>query len=268
MSILLAIETCLFEPSIQDKLAAVDAIAQMLGQGEELESFNGLPRVAQDVVFPPKPEFVEPRFLKRRSPNDPEGLRVFLHAVAHIEFTAILLALDAAYRFRDTPEAFRRDWIGVAVEEARHFRAVEQRMQQLSSSYGEYPVHRGLWELAENTSHCLMARMALIPRFMEARGLDVTPGMIEKFERLGDSATVDVLSLILREEIGHVAIGTRWFQWASERSGLDAEEHYFELVDHFLSGDIRGPFNREARILAGFKETELSRLESMHNARK
>jgi uncharacterized ferritin-like protein (DUF455 family) len=263
MSILAAVETCLFESEIDRKLSAVDAIEHLLDVGADLSGFEGVARSAQDVVFPEKPTFVNPRDLKRRSMSTEEGLKVFLHAVAHIEFTAILLALDAAYRFRQTPDAFRRDWLLIAVEEARHYRAVVKRMNSLSASYGDFPAHRGLWELAESTSESLIARMALVPRFMEARGLDVTPGMIDKFSRQGDQDTVEVLSLILREEIGHVAVGTQWFKWACTHDGVNPEDAYFDLVDRFLSGGVRGPFNREARIQAGFSEAEMQRLESL-----
>jgi len=258
-----AIEACLFSTEIKVKLDAMDELAHLLFLGELIPDFNGAIRSTSDVQFPLRPQWVMPRDLKRRSMTDPEGLKVFLHAVAHIEFVAIHLALDAAYRFRDVPEEFRRDWLGVAVEEARHFRAIVARMAELSAAYGDYPAHGGLWELAESTANDLLARMALIPRFMEARGLDVTPGMIEKFERHGDQKTVEVLSLIYREEVGHVALGSRWFRWAADRIGVDSEETYFELIERFLSGEVRGPFNVEARLVAGFTKSELNRLEGL-----
>lgn len=258
-----AIEACLFSTEIKVKLDAMDELAHLLFLGELIPDFNGAIRPTSDVQFPLRPQWVMPRDLKRRSMTDPEGLKVFLHAVAHIEFVAIHLALDAAYRFRDVPEEFRRDWLGVAVEEARHFRAIVARMAELSAAYGDYPAHGGLWELAESTANDLLARMALIPRFMEARGLDVTPGMIEKFERHGDQKTVEVLSLIYREEVGHVALGSRWFRWAADRIGVDPEETYFELIERFLSGDVRGPFNYEARRAAGFTQSELDRFSGL-----
>lgn len=257
------IEACLFSSDIGAKLDAIKDLDDLLSLGETMPDFTGLARPTSDVVFPDKPQWVMPRKLKRRSMTDPEGLKVFLHAVAHIEFVAIHLALDAAYRFREVPEAFRRDWLGVAVEEARHFQAVVDRMAELSAAYGDYPAHGGLWELAEETAGDLLARMALIPRFMEARGLDVTPGMIEKFERQGDQKTVNVLSLILREEVGHVALGSRWFRWAAEQAGVDPENTYFGLIQRFLSGDVRGPFNETARLDAGFTRTELDRLTGL-----
>ena len=254
------LEDCLFSSEIEIKLDAIDQLAQFLSVGDSIPDFKGEPRSTAAVLFPQRPLWVMPRQLKRRSMTDPEGLKVFLHAVAHIEFVAIHLALDAAYRFRDVPAEFRRDWLGVAVEEAKHFRAVVTRMAELSAHYGDYPAHGGLWELAESTAGDLLARMALIPRFMEARGLDVTPAMIEKFERQGDLKTVEVLSLILREEVGHVALGSYWFRWVAERQGVNPETAYFELIERFLSGDVRGPFNIKARLDAGFSHSELKRL--------
>lgn len=257
------IEGCLFRSEIEIKLDAMDQLDHILSVGDPLQEFKGEPRSIAEVVFPNRPQWVMPRELKRRSMTDPEGLKVFLHAVAHIEFVAIHLALDAAYRFRDVPEGFRRDWLGVAVEEASHFRAIVARMAELPAAYGDYPAHGGLWELAESTAGDLLARMALIPRFMEARGLDVTPGMIDKFERHGDPKTVEVLSLILREEIGHVALGSRWFRWAAHQMGVDPEVAYFELIERFLSGQVRGPFNFDARIAAGFTASEMHRLSGL-----
>lgn len=261
-----AIEACLFSAPIGHKLDAMDELNLLLSVGEPVPHFNGVCRPTSEVQFPERPPWVMPRALKRRSMTDPEGLKVFLHAVAHIEFVAIHLALDAAYRFREAPEDFRRDWLGVAVEEARHFRAVVARMADLHASYGDYPAHGGLWELAEATAGDLLARMALIPRFMEARGLDVTPGMIEKFDRQGDQKTVDVLSLILREEVGHVALGSKWFRWAADHAGEKPEEIFFELIERFLSGEVRGPFNEKARMDAGFTRTELDRLLGLGGA--
>lgn len=258
-----AIEACLFSSEIDVKLNAMAEIDRLLALGGAIHDFNGPTRPTSDARFPGKPQWVVPRQLMRRSMTNPEGLKVFLHSVAHIEFVAIHLALDAAYRFRNLPAEFRRDWLGVAVEETRHFRAVVTRMAELSATYGDYPAHGGLWELAEATSDDLLARMALIPRYMEARGLDVTPGMIQKFELQGDEKTVEVLSLILREEVGHVALGSRWFRWAADQRGVDAEHMYFNLIERFLSGEVRGPFNEKARMDAGFTRTELDRLNGL-----
>ena len=257
---------CLFEASIESKLQATFQAKVALEEGTLDFGFDAPARPASEVCFPEQPILVEPRQLTRRSLNKPAGLIAFLHAVAHIEFTAILLAWDMAYRFRDLPEDFQRDWLMVAIEEASHFSAVRDHLRSLGADYGDLPAHRGLWELAEQTSGDVLHRLALVPRFMEARGLDVTPGMITKLTELGDTDSVAILELILREEIGHVAIGTRWFKQVAEARGINPEVTYFGLIDRYVKGGVRGPFNIEARRRAGFSEGELGRLALLDSA--
>lgn len=254
---------CLLQPEIEAKLAATHAAEAWLAAGELRFDVPEPPVPADAVRFPPRPLLVEPRELPRRSLHTPEGRIAFLHAVAHIEFTAILLAWDIAYRFRGLPDAFYRDWLGVAIEEARHFKAVRARLRSLGADYGDLPAHRGLWELAGQTAGDVLHRLALVPRFMEARGLDVTPAMIDKLRAAGDADSVAVLELILREEIGHVALGSRWFRHVAGARGLDAEHTYFALIQRYIHGGVRGPFNRAARRQAGFSETELARLDGL-----
>jgi uncharacterized ferritin-like protein (DUF455 family) len=256
-------ETCLYTPAIDAKLAATDRAADILAGPGFVFDPAAPPRPATEAQFPERPAWVEPRELPRRGLHTEAGRVAFLHAIAHIEFTAIQLAFDMAYRFREFPDEFRLDWLKVAIEEASHFRALEGRLKDFGARYGDCPVHGGLWELAEDTAHDALHRLALVPRFMEARGLDVTPAMIGKLKTLGDSASADILGLILREEIGHVALGTRWFRQACERRGLDAEEEYFALVNRYIRGAVRGPFNKEARRAAGFSEGELARLDRL-----
>jgi len=256
-------EACLFQPAIEAKLEATRAAELALASGALVPAAVTDPRPAARVQFPECPALVEPRHLPRRSLTSPAGRVAFLHAVAHIEFTAILLAWDMAYRFAGLPEAFTRDWVGVACEEARHFEAVRSRLRQLGADYGELPAHRGLWELAEQTAGDVLHRLAMVPRFMEARGLDVTPGMIDKLQAVGDAESVAVLELILREEVGHVALGSRWFDYVARQRGLEPEAAYFQLIARYLHGDVRGPFNRTARLQAGFSESELQRLETL-----
>lgn len=253
----------LFSKELPTKLEAMKIIDAGMREKGALLSFNEAPRSALEVVFPDRPCLVEPRNLKRRSLKSREGLCVFLHAIAHIEFSAIHLAIDAAYRFRDQPEAFQRDWLSVALDEARHFEAVLDRMALLGAEYGDYPAHAGLWELAVETSHDVLARMALVPRCMEARGLDVAPSMISALLAEGDDLSVELLSMILREEIGHVAIGTHWYREIAKSRGHHPDEYFFELIHQYLAGDLRGPFNLEARRLAGFSENEIRRLQAM-----
>ena len=212
--------------------------------------------------FPTNLELVAPRELKRRGMSTQEGRNRLLHAIAQIEFNAINLALDAAYRFRDQPEDFYRDWISVAADEARHFKLIQTYLQANGCDYGEYPVHNGLWEMAVETEHDVLARMALVPRVLEARGLDVTPAMIKKLNHVGDQAAVDVLEVIYQDEIGHVAIGSRWFLHHCQLRGLEPEATFLNLIEKHLHGQMRGPYNKEARRLAGFAESELRSLEA------
>lgn len=211
---------------------------------------------------PDKPDLVDPRNVERRSLATAKGRIVMLHSFAHIEFNAINLALDAAYRFRDMPDDFVSDWLQVACEEARHFNLLDDYLHDLGSYYGEFRAHNGLWDMVCKTRHDVLHRMALVPRVMEARGLDVTPGMMKKFEHCGDQRAVDILQVIYAEEIGHVAIGNRWYLYCCDRNELDAKQVFKSLVEEYFAGRLRGPFNWPARLAAGFEEDELSELEN------
>lgn len=211
---------------------------------------------------PARPRLVSPRQLPRRGLGRAEGRAALAHAVAHIEFNAINLAWDAVYRFRGMPAAFYRDWASVANDEARHFALMTQRLADMGHAYGDFDAHDGLWDMAEKTAHSDLARMALVPRVLEARGLDVTPGMIERLRAHGDGDTVAALEVILREEVAHVAFGTRWFRWCCERDGLDPHPTFLRLLDQYMDGGPRGPFNVPARLQAGFSRSELEALAS------
>ncbi|MFC4728236.1 ferritin-like domain-containing protein [Coralloluteibacterium thermophilus] len=212
---------------------------------------------------PPRPRLVEPRALAQRGLGTPEGRRAFLHAIAHIEFNAIDLAWDAAYRFRGMPAAYYADWVRIAADEARHFALLQARLAELGAAYGDFDAHNGLWEMAEQTAHSCLARMALVPRVLEARGLDVTPGMIARLRHMGDDATVAILETILDEEVPHVAAGSRWFHWCCEREGVAPEPTFRDLLSRYARGSLRGPFNVEARMAAGFGPEELAALEAL-----
>jgi uncharacterized ferritin-like protein (DUF455 family) len=186
-----------------------------------------------------------------------------VHAVAHIEFNAINLAWDAVQRFPGMPAAFACDWARVADDEARHFAMLRGRLRALGYDYGDFPAHDGLWSMARATADDVLARMALVPRVLEARGLDVTPGMIERLQRAGDAGTADCLKVILREEVAHVAIGSRWYRWLCAQRALPPRETYFRLLSEYLAGHVRCPLNRPARLAAGFDEAELDRLEAL-----
>lgn len=209
---------------------------------------------------PGLPRLVLPREVPQRGLGTDEGRAALVHAVAHIEFNAINLAWDAVYRFRGMPGDYYRDWASVANDEARHFTMLSARLAQMGHAYGDFDAHNGLWEMALKTAHSCCARMALVPRVLEARGLDVTPGMIARLRSVGDDATADILEIILREEIPHVAAGTRWFRWCCERDGLEPDATFAGLLREFVPGGLRGPFNLEARRAAGFGEAELAGL--------
>ncbi|MEO7430807.1 MAG: ferritin-like domain-containing protein [Dokdonella sp.] len=211
---------------------------------------------------PTRPNLVAPRQLASRGLGSADGRAALVHAVAHIEFNAINLALDAIYRFRDMPTAYYADWASIAADEARHFSLLSARLEQLGFAYGDFDAHDGLWDMAMRTRGSCLERMALVPRVLEARGLDVTPGMIERLRHVGDLETTTILETILAEEVAHVAAGSRWFAWCCEREGVDAEETFRNLLDVHVRGSLRGPFNVEARLLAGFSREEIARLEA------
>ena len=223
--------------------------------------------VSPEPVGPPgrpaKPRLVNARQLPQRGLGSDEGRAALVHAVAHIEFNAINLAWDAVYRYRGKPAAYYRDWANCAHDEARHFALLSDRLAELGHAYGDFDAHNGLWEMAEKTAGSDTARMALVPRVLEARGLDVTPGMIERLRGLGDERTVAILEVILREEVAHVAAGTRWYRHCCERDGIGPIETFFTLLRDYMGVSLRGPFNRPARLQAGFVEEELDRLAAL-----
>ncbi|MFZ3018932.1 MAG: ferritin-like domain-containing protein, partial [Gallionella sp.] len=178
----------------------------------------------------------------------------------HIEFNAINLALDAVWRFPGMPRAYYADWLQVADEEALHFTLLADHLKELGYAYGDFPAHNGLWDMAVKTQHDVLARMALLPRTMEARGLDVTPGLRAKLMQAGDIAVGGIMDIILRDEIGHVAIGNRWYAWLCERRELEPIAAYARLAAEHKAPPLRGPFNLEARRAAGFSEQELAAL--------
>ena len=210
---------------------------------------------------PEQPRLVAPAALAQRSAFTTDGRAALLHAVAHIEFNAINLALDAVWRFADLPDAYYRDWLQVAAEEALHFTLVAQHLGTLGHRYGDFDAHDGLWTMAERTRGDVLARMALVPRTLEARGLDVTPAMREKFVRAGDAQAAAVLDIILRDEIGHVAVGNRWYRWLCARAGRDPIDADAELSQQYRAPRPKPPFNLDARRAAGFDSAELAALQ-------
>jgi uncharacterized ferritin-like protein (DUF455 family) len=211
---------------------------------------------------PGRPRLVAPKDVPTRSPFTLEGRVALLHAIAHIEFNAINLALDATWRFAGLPTAFYVDWLRVASEEALHFSLLRGHLQSLGFDYGDFDAHEGLWLMTERTANDALARMALVPRTLEARGLDATPPLQAKLRRAGDLRAVEILEIILRDEVGHVAIGNHWYRWLCARDGLDPLALYPELAARYGAPRLRPPFNVEARRAAGFSAAELERLSA------
>ena len=258
-----AANACLKQSDVDEKLALTRRLAAQWRAGAlNLDSASDVEPISEPGR-PQRPRLVAPRDLHRRSLHTPEGHGALIHAIAHIEFNAINLAWDAVYRFRGLPRAFYDDWVRVADEEAYHFGLVRDHLRSLGFEYGDFDAHNGLWEMAQKTAADPLVRMALVPRVLEARGLDVTPGIMKKLADRGDEAAVAVLEIILRDEIGHVEIGSRWFQYLCERRGLDAGQTFRQLLDHYMMGRKSGPLHRSARLAAGFSEDELDFLEGV-----
>ncbi len=255
------VEAAILQPDAAEKCNLVDRLRRNWDQGCAADDPESEILPIDDPGRPLEPELVHPRRLERRSFASEAGRIHLLHAFAHIEFNAINIALDAVYRFRQMPRKFVDDWLLVATEEARHFQLLAAELKRRGSYYGACPAHRGLWDMVCKTRHNLLHRMALVPRVMEARGLDVTPAIVAKFRQFDDTAAVEILEIIYRDEIGHVRIGNYWFERLCDEQNLDVEVTFRELVELYMGGRLRGPFNRPARIEAGFRRQELDALE-------
>lgn len=256
-------EICMQQTRVAEKVAYTHAVWRLLQQGELSFASQSAPVPIARTLFPAQPVLLLPKQMPKRNLSSREGQAAFFHALAHIEFIAIYLAWDILYRFRGLPEQFYCDWLRIAEEEAQHFELLQQHLAQLGSYYGALPAHHGLWEHAEDTAHDILARLALVPRCMEARGLDVTPGMIARFATTGDHAGEAVLQRILQDEIGHVACGSYWFNFLCAEQGLEPVTHYQHLIgQYYKGGKPKGPFNQELRIMAGFSQAELDWLEN------
>lgn len=265
-SLFAAARACLDAATPEAKVEATAHAAAAFARGALALLEDGPPTPICMPGRPSRPALVPARALPRRGFGTPDGRAAFLHAVAHIEFNAIDLAWDAVYRFRGMPADYYADWVGVAADEARHFTLLRARLRDFGHDYGDFDAHNGLWEMAEKTAHDALARMALVPRVLEARGLDVTPGMIVKLRALGDDATADILALILREEVAHVAAGSRWYRWLCERAGVEPRQRFRDLLAAYARPVLHGPFNLQARAAAGFDREELDALVALEAA--
>ena len=247
----------LAEADIERKAVSVRAIdIEILPTGSE-SSLTELPSVPGR---PAQPLLVLPKEVPRRSLGNVEGRAALIHALAHIEFNAINLALDVTWRFPGLPDAFYREWANVAREEAHHFMLLREHLSKHGQQYGDFPAHNGLWEMAEKTKGDLLARLALVPRTLEARGLDASPAIRSKLAAVGDHEGAAILDIILRDEIGHVAVGNRWYRYVCTERGLDPIATYAQLAEQYRAPKLRGPFNREARLAAGFEAAEIDAL--------
>lgn len=266
---------CLREQALEalilpDPCSKVTAVEQIDLEGDYFidvaADYQEIAARAQIPGRPSKPELVDPKAVGMRSVQTQEGRAILLHAIAHIEFNAINLHLDITWRFPNQSEAFYLDWIKVAKEEAKHFRLLRQRLGAMGYDYGAYTAHNGLWEMAEKTNDDLLARLALVPRTLEARGLDVTPGIQKRLAQAGDDKSVTILDIILQEEIAHVEIGNRWYLAECALHKVDPIEAYAELLTNYAVATPKGPFNKEARKQAGFSNEELTWLESLEQS--
>lgn len=257
---------CLMEADVDKKIRQVDVLLQ--GWSDDTFSFDSTTEILRvsDAGRPDKPELVSPKALPRRRLGSQEGHAALIHSIAHIEFNAINLALDALYRFQSMPVEFYQDWLRVAAEESYHFQMIREHLYHLGFDYGDFKAHNGLWLTTYETDHDPMVRMALVPRTLEARGLDVTPPMIKKLRAIGDKRGVEILKILLRDETGHVEVGTRWFRYLCEQRQLNPFDTFVGIIQEYFHGDLRGPFNFEARKEAGFSEEELTWLKDIDRA--
>ena len=251
----------LLEPDPVAKTAGVAAMAAAHASGQFTVDTEALLAAPEGVPGrPARPELVPPRLVGQRSMATIEGRAMLVHALTHIEFNAVNLALDALWRFPGLPQAYYTDWLRVASEEATHFTMLSAHLATLGFAYGDFAAHDSLWEMVEKTRGDVLARMALVPRTLEARGLDAIPPLRAKLAHAGDRAAAAILDLLLRDEVGHVEIGNRWYLYLCAGRGLEPVSTYDELTVRYKAPVLKGPFNLDARREAGFSEAELARL--------
>lgn len=253
-------EQCLALLTIPDPIAKAQGVTALDLQGP-LDTKIQIPETQGIPGRQPKPELVPHTRIKLLPLTTPQGHAALVHSITHIEKNAIDLALDICWRFAGMPEAFYREWLQVAKEEAYHFTLLREHLEGLGYHYGDFPAHNGLWDMAERTRGDVLARVALVPRTLEARGLDASPAVKTKLVSIGDMRAGEILDIILRDEIGHVAVGNRWYGWLCEQRGLEPVQTFEALRLQYKAPRLKGPFNLAARRAAGFNEAELSALQ-------
>jgi uncharacterized ferritin-like protein (DUF455 family) len=256
-----ALHRALASDSPLDKAAQAESLWRAWQAGE-LDCTSAWQPPPLQPGRPIAPVLVPHQSLAQRKLGSIEGRAALIHAIAHIEFNAINLALDAACRFTGLPRDYYGDWIRVAAEEAGHFRLLSAHIETLGFKYGDFPAHNGLWEMAEKTAGDVLARMALVPRLLEARGLDVTPAMQARLIAAGDTKAAAILDIVFRDEVGHVAVGNRWFRWLCSERGLDPIQAFRDHLHAFDAPRQVGELNLEARLRAGFVTEELDVLRA------
>lgn len=242
------------DPNLKAQATLALDLSLPVGVGDSLSTTAAGPGRAARPVLVPHTQ------LKAKSMATPEGRAMLVHSIAHIELNAIDLALDVVWRFSGMPESFYTDWVRIAQEEAKHFSLLRQHLVSLGFDYGDFPAHNTLWDMAERTKDDILARIGIVPRTMEARGLDASPGVKNKLVSVGDHRAGEILDIILEEEIGHVAAGNRWYRYLCAQRGLDPVLTYAELIAQYDAPKLRPPFNMAARRLAGFEDAELAAL--------
>lgn len=262
-SLFAAAQACIVTAQLDEKVTATHSAAAAWRDRALTLVDEQAPQSFAAAGRPEQINVVRAAQVAKRGVASPEAKAALLHAIAHIEFSAVNLAWDAVYRFRGMPEAYYDDWVRVADEEATHFGLLRERLRAHGFDYGDFPVHDGLWNMAGKTAHDVLERMALVPRVFEARGLDATPAIIARLRQAGDEQTVAVLEIIQRDEVGHVAIGTRWFQYCCAQRGVESLSTFRDLIRKHFGGKLRGPFAYEARRSAGFSEEELAMLDAL-----
>jgi uncharacterized ferritin-like protein (DUF455 family) len=243
---------------IHDPAAKCLAACELLCEVSRVDAGRTFSEPGHLPCRPDRPTLISTLKIQQRSVHSVEGRATLLHSLAHIELNAVDLGLDIVWRFPEMPEQFYVDWAIIAREEARHFTLLSEHLASLGYQYGDFPAHSGLWDMAEKTKGDLLARLAIVPRTLEARGLDASPPVRDKLLSAGDKRGAEILSIILQDEIGHVATGNRWYRWMCLKRGVDHMAAYKMLCEQYSAPKLRGPFNFEARLAAGFDEDELA----------